>query len=100
MQLVPEGTPGAAVVAVRRVDELSFYNLGHKQLADRLGITAPKLTAIVEVYDLRNDPDYFKLFRIGQSSFGRYSQLAIGRIEEILRETTLEDVWRRYREQA
>ena len=31
VQLVPEGTPGAAVVAVKRVDDLGFYNLGRDQ---------------------------------------------------------------------
>ena len=30
VQLVQEGTPGAAVVAVKRVDELAFYSLGAK----------------------------------------------------------------------
>ena len=30
--VVPEGTPGASVVAIKRVDELAFYSLGAKQL--------------------------------------------------------------------
>ncbi len=37
IQLVPEGTPGASVVAVRRVNELDFYSLGAKQLAKSSG---------------------------------------------------------------
>lgn len=32
IQLVAEGTPGASVVAVKRVDELGYYNLGATQL--------------------------------------------------------------------
>src|SRR5439155_10572775 len=37
--LVPEGTPGATVVAVKRVDDLGFYNLGHFQLAEKVGLS-------------------------------------------------------------
>ncbi len=42
IQLVVEGTPGASVVAVKRVDELSFYSLGAKQLAEKVGLTMPR----------------------------------------------------------
>ena len=35
IQLVAEGTPGASVVAVKRVNELDFYSLGAKQLQAR-----------------------------------------------------------------
>ncbi|MCK4515180.1 MAG: hypothetical protein KAU31_07980, partial [Spirochaetaceae bacterium] len=39
IQLVPEGTPGASVVAVRKIDSLSFYNLGRNQVAKHLGLS-------------------------------------------------------------
>ena len=47
VQLVPEGTPGATVVAVKRVDELGFYNLGRDALAEKVGLTGPKTTVRV-----------------------------------------------------
>lgn len=62
IQLVPEGTPGASVVAVKRVNELDFYCLGAKQLAEKLGLTLPKLVAIVEHLNMRKDSDYYKEF--------------------------------------
>jgi hypothetical protein len=37
VHLVPEGTDGASVVAVKRVDNLGFYNLGHNELAKKSG---------------------------------------------------------------
>jgi hypothetical protein len=37
IQLVPEGTPDASVVAVKRVNELDFYSMGAKQLAKNSG---------------------------------------------------------------
>ena len=36
MTIVPEGTPGAGVVALKRVDEMGFYNLSHKNLEEKL----------------------------------------------------------------
>jgi hypothetical protein len=45
--LVPEGTPGASVVAVKRVDDLGFYNLGAKGLAAKVGLTMNKVVAVV-----------------------------------------------------
>src|SRR5690606_41633769 len=35
VQVVPEGTPGAHIVALKRVNELDYYNLGRDQLAKR-----------------------------------------------------------------
>ena len=43
IRLVAEGTPGASVVAVKRVNELDYYNLGAKQLADNVGLTIPRV---------------------------------------------------------
>ena len=93
IQLVAEGTPGASVVAVRRVDELGFYNLGAKQLAEKLGITMPKLVAVVDHLSLRDDPDCYKEFKIGKTSHKRYSQKAIERIENVLKVESLEEIW-------
>lgn len=48
IQLVAEGTPGASVVAVKRVNELDFFSLGAKQLAAKLSLSLPKTIAVVE----------------------------------------------------
>jgi hypothetical protein len=54
IQLVAEGTPGASVVAVKRVDELGFNSLGAKQLAEKVGLTMPKVVAVVDHLGLRD----------------------------------------------
>jgi len=92
--LVPEGTPGASVVAVKRVDELSFYNLGPTQLADHLNITPPKCWALIRYLDLRSDPECFKEFVIGKTRHARYSQKAITLIKEALAKVSVEEVWK------
>ncbi len=64
VQLVPEGTPGASVVAVKRVNELDFYSLGAKQLAEKFGLTIPKVVAVVDYVGIREDPECYKEFKI------------------------------------
>lgn len=96
--LVPEGSEKTGIVAVKRVDELGFYNLGHRELADKVGLTTNKTTAAIAVLRLKEDPDCFKVFTIGASQHQRYSQRAIERIKGLLAERNIEDVWKEYRD--
>lgn len=97
-QLVPEGTPGASVVAVHKVDSLGFYNLGRDQLAEHIGLTGPKTTALIRHLKLQEDPDCFKRITIGKSSFDRYSQKAIHCLNEALKAVKVEEVWAEYQQ--
>ena len=81
-RLVPEGTPGASLVAVRKFDDLGYYNLGHNQIANHLGLTRPKTTALIWYFNIKDDPDYFRRFTIGKSSFNRYSQKTIKTVKQ------------------
>lgn len=93
VQLVQEDTPDATVVAVKRVNELDYYNLNATQLATHLGLTTPKTIAIVDQKGLREDPDCYKEIRIGRVVHKRYSQKAISRIRSILEEETVGEIW-------
>lgn len=93
IQLVAEGTPGASVVAVKRVDELGFYNLGAQQLAEKVGLTMPKAVAVVDYLGLRERTDCYKEFKIGKSVHKRYSQEAINAIGAALKKESTEEIW-------
>lgn len=94
IQLVPEGTPGASVVALKRVNELDFYNLGARQLAEKVGLTTPKLVAVVEHLGIRHDPECYKEIKIGRTVHKRYSPLAIEKIKKALEDgLDVEAVW-------
>jgi len=95
IQLVPEGTPGASVVAVKRVNELDFYSLGAKQLAEKVGLTRPKLVALVDYIGLRDQTECYKEIKIGKVVFKRYSQKAIDAIKEALKTENAEEIWRK-----
>jgi hypothetical protein len=93
VQLVPEGTPGAAVVAVKRTDELGFYNLGRDQLAHHVGLTGPKTTAMIRYLKLKEDADCYKQILMGKSKFDRYSQKAIHAIKHALEKHDIVEIW-------
>src|SRR5665213_500700 len=93
VQLVPAGTPGASVVGVKRVDELGFYNLSLTDLAAHVGLTPPKATVAARHLNLYGDPECFKEIVIGKSRFKRYSQVAIEKINKLLKEGSIDDIW-------
>jgi hypothetical protein len=97
IQLVAEGTPGAHVVAVKRVDELGFYNLGAKQLADKVALTMPKAVAVVDYLGLRDRADCYKEIKIGKAVFKRYSQKAMDEIKAALEEESADEIWQKRR---
>lgn len=97
IQLVPEGTPGASVVAVKRVDELGYYSLGRNQLAEHVGLTPPKTSAVIWHLKLQADREYYKEIVIGKARFGRYSKKAIDTIKDTIARTPVDEIWTRYK---
>lgn len=97
IQLVAEGTPGSAVVAIKRVNELDFYSLGAKQLSDKLGISMPKALALVDHFGVRSATDCYKEFKVGSQLHKRYSPKAIDVIVDKLKTESMDDVWQKRR---
>ena len=98
IQSVDPDTSGALPVAIKRVNELDFYNLNARQLAKKVGLTSSKLLAVVEYLSMRGDPNCYKEFRIGQSRHKRYSQKAIPVVKDALKNTTIEEIWEVHKE--
>jgi hypothetical protein len=95
VHIVPEGTPGATVVAVRRVDELGFYSLNLTELAQKIGLSSPKTLAVIKELQITGDPEYYKEFTIGSSHFKRYSPKALDRIKKTLPILNIDEIWQR-----
>ena len=94
MHVVPEGTPGATVVAIKRVDDLAFYNMSSSQLAKHLGLTGPRTVALIRYARVESDADAFKLVVIGKSQFKRYSQKALQTLRDVKLTANMATVWR------
>ena len=99
VQVVPEGTPGATV-AIKRVDELGFYNLSSSQLAKHLGLSGPRTVALIRFANVEADAEAFKQVVLGKSIFKRYSQKALTLLENAKATADMEAVWRDYAPKA
>jgi hypothetical protein len=95
--IVPEGTQGAAVVAIKRVNELDFYSLGRDQLAKKLNHSGPKISAAIQVFKIKDDPESFKQIKVGKVTFDRYSQKAIEKLKLALEKKPIEEVWQEHK---
>lgn len=97
VEVVPEGTPDASVIAIRQVNEWDVYSLGAKQLSEKVGLTIPKVVAVVDYLNLRQQTDCYKEFRIGKTIYKRYSPKTICAIKEALETEGADEIWRKYR---
>lgn len=99
VQLVPEGTPGATVVTVKRVNELGYYALGLKQLAKKIGLSPIKTLAVIKHLEIQNSLEYFKIIKIGKSEFKRYSKKALDLLKRNVEVLNIEQIWKKYKSQ-
>jgi len=97
IRLVPEGTPGATVVAIKRVNELSYYSLGLYDLAKKLGLTNNMMYAVFRALNVQNNPDYFKIIKIGKTTHKRYSINCLDYLYKELPSLNRKKVWEKYR---
>jgi hypothetical protein len=97
VQLVPEGTQGATVLAVKRVNELDYYSLGAKKLAEKLGLSVFKLLAVVMHLKIQESDEYFKTIKIGSMTHKRYSTKAYEMINDSMKDIELGEVVEEYK---
>jgi hypothetical protein len=99
VKLVKEGEGDYGVVAVRRVDELSFYSLGFRELALKFAgqLTEARAQAVIWYLGLKCSEDFYKLVTVGKMPFQRYSPRSLDRIREELPKLDLAGVWTAYR---
>ncbi len=97
IQLVPEGTPGATVVAIKRVNELSYYSLGLHDLSEKLGLTNNKMLSVVRALRIQDNHEYFKVFKIGKVTHKRYSINCLDYLHKELPDLDLDNIWKNYR---
>jgi hypothetical protein len=91
--LVPEGTPGATVVAVRKINELDYYNLGLRDLSRRLRVNETKLLWLIQREKLQANPEFYKVIQVGRSQYKRYSGKCLAALSSKLAQIDLEGLW-------
>ena len=94
--MVPEGTAGAEVIAVKKVNETGFYSLSHHQVAEQVGLSQPKATAVIRYLKIKEDGECFRCFQFGKTKINRYSTKAVEKIKAALPQLDMDAVWTAY----
>ncbi len=94
---VPEGTPGAAVVAIKRVNELDYYSLSLSDISDKLNISTNRLGAVIQELKLQDNTTYFKIIKIKSSVFKRYSMAALDFLKKEIPNMDMKAIWEKNR---
>lgn len=97
ISVVAEDTPGAYPVAIKRVNELDYYNQNLDAVATKVGLSSPKTLAVIQELNLQSDLDCFKTIVIGSQKHKRYSQKAATKILEALPKIKMDEVWAKHR---
>lgn len=93
VHLVKEGTPGATVLAVKRVNELDYYSMGLKKLSENLEMTTSRALALIRHLKLQDSDDYFKEVKVGKALFKRYSKPALDMLSSKKDKVDMDEVW-------
>jgi hypothetical protein len=97
--IVPEGTAGEGVVAIKRVNDLDFYSLNLTALTEKTGISANKLIALMKELKIKEDKNAYKEIIIGSQIYKRYSKVALDILKKSIPNIDIEDVWQRNKPQ-
>jgi hypothetical protein len=92
VRLVKEGDE-AGTIAVHKTDALSYFNLGLIQIAEKVGLTAPKTLAVIRFLKIQEETDCYREFKIGKSRFKRYSPQAVDKIQKALPGLDIAKIW-------
>lgn len=98
--VVPIGTPGAAVVAIKRVNELDYYNLTMTDLCSKTKVGQNKLLAAIKELKIQENPDAFKAITMSSQIHKRYSPLALDILKKELPKLDMDEVWEKNRPKA
>ena len=86
--LVPEGTPGAAVVGVKTVNDLSYYSLYFNDLVDKVATKYPQLNrydvqTMITALNLKQDNEMYRSYMMGKQRHQRYSPKALDAVVKL-----------------
>ena len=99
IHLVDEESSASGAMAIKRVNELSFYSMNLTQLRKKVheNLSQPRALAIIWFLDIQSDEECFKEFRLGKSvPIKRYSHKALEKIRAELPSLDLDEIWRKY----
>lgn len=92
VHFVPADDPRDAA-AVREIDLQRKYHLTAYSLADRLGLTRPRATALRRHLGIDEDENCRHIFTFGSQKHPRYSDNALRQMQDALTAINMDEVW-------
>ena len=93
-----EGDPVVGTVIKQEVNIWDKYNLGRDNLAERLGLSGPKTSALILELGIQEDPECFKILRRNKTTSKGYSKVALDRLRNAIGEgINVNAVWEKHR---
>ncbi|WP_417749866.1 DUF3644 domain-containing protein [Rosistilla oblonga] len=93
VRIVKDGEDPDAVVVLKNVSDTDRYPHSPTKLAQRFGMTVPKMNALVNFLKLKSDPLFFKQITVRNASFPSYSGEAVKKIKDELPRCNMEFIW-------
>jgi len=86
-----------AAAAIRQVDLQAKYHLSATELAEKVGLSVPKCSAVRKHLEIDEDDGCHKKFAFGKTEHPRFSDNAVRRIKEALPELDVDTVYKEQR---
>lgn len=99
VRLVRDGSDDEVdeAAAVREVDLQKKFHWSFYDLADKLGITRPRATALRRHLGIDSRPDYVHVFEFGSQRHNRYSDNALTLMRDTLEQLDMDEIWKYHR---
>ena len=88
----------AEAAAVREVDLNRRYHISPTDLAFELRLSLPKAKALRDYSGLDLDPKFLHFFPYGKTNIPRFSDAALTKAKEVLKEISIDEIWKIERE--
>lgn len=96
VSFIPADDPRESA-AVREVDLQNKYHLAPFDLADRVGLSRPRATALRRYLGIDDDPDCLHVFSFSSQAHPRYSDNALRKMEDALKAgIDMGEIWQRH----
>lgn len=92
-----EGEDPSQAIAYREINLLDRYSMNITKVAEKLGITRPKASALVEYLGVQENEEFFKIITIDKQRYKRYDPKVIPYLQQKMGELDMDLVWKEYR---
>lgn len=98
VRVAAPGEPVVGTLVKQEVNIWDKFNLGRDDLAEKLGLSGPRTSALILELGLQDDPECFKVLRRKSVTFKGYSRKALDKLRESVEGgIDVEEVWVRHR---